>query len=144
MMEKTKKVLIERGVKFVNAFTTTPTCCPSRSSLLTGLYAHNHGIMTNNGNCTGEQWKAVHEKNTYAVKLQELGYTTAFFGKYLNEYDGSYIPQGWNRWFGLLKNSKYYNYKIASGTCELGMKESDCTGAYNNHYVSHRNQMKAT
>lgn len=125
IMEKTRRVLIERGVRFANAFTTTPTCCPSRSSLLTGLYAHNHGIMTNNGNCTGEQWKRVHEKNTYAVKLQELGYTTAFFGKYLNEYDGSYIPQGWNRWFGLLKNSKYYNYKIATGTCDPGEKECE-------------------
>ena len=38
-----------------------------RSSFLTGLYAHNHGIMTNNGNCTGEEWKEKFENRTYVL-----------------------------------------------------------------------------
>ena len=39
--------LAQSGVKFANTFCTTSLCSPSRASILTGLYAHRHGVRDN-------------------------------------------------------------------------------------------------
>ena len=56
-MPKTLKFMGKRGVEFKNCFVSTPICCPSRSTILSGMYAHSHNVMTNNQNCSGAEWK---------------------------------------------------------------------------------------
>ena len=116
-MPEVRSQLIEQGTSFENAFVSFPTCCPSRATILTGLYAHNHGVKGNSPPQGGFRTFRSEglEESTIAVRLQEAGYQTAYFGKYLNGYadgDPSHIPTGWDEWYGKLDEQKLYDYRI--------------------------------
>ena len=78
-MPKTKSLLGNEGTTFSNAFVTTTTCCPSRSSLLTGRYTHNHKVFTNlapAGSVTKFRQMG-HESNGLPARETAAGYETA-------------------------------------------------------------------
>ncbi|HYO31081.1 MAG TPA: sulfatase [Thermomicrobiales bacterium] len=102
-LPKTKKLLAD-GTTFLNFFLTTPTCCPSRTSILTGQYAHNHGVLTNEdkgaptGGLTAFRRQDLAD-DTVASALGRAGYRPGIVGKFLNGYAAGDRPiEGWDRW----------------------------------------------
>ena len=116
-MPEINSLLRDEGVSLENTFISHPICCPSRSTILTGLYDHNHNVLGNRPPDGGFQkfLSEGHEEDSIAVRLQEGGYQTGFFGKYLNGYpagDPTHVPPGWNEWYGKLDEQKLHNYGI--------------------------------
>lgn len=111
VMEKTLRLLGEEGTTFRNSFVSYPLCCPSRATLLTGQYAHNHQVLGNRPPDGG--YGRLNHKNTLPVWLRAAGYQTAHVGKYLNGYRGPEVPPGWSKWFGLADPTTYMMYGYA-------------------------------
>jgi N-acetylglucosamine-6-sulfatase len=117
-MRTVEEALAAHGVTFTNSFVVNSLCCPSRSSLLTGRYSHSTGVYLNSLPYGG--FRAFRDSRTIATVLRGAGYTTGFFGKYLNGYgaaaaDAHYVPPGWDKWAAFLGGFAYYNYRLAEG-----------------------------
>jgi len=115
-MPRVKRLLADEGASFTNMFVTTPQCCPSHVTILTGQYPHNSGVLNNWFDSGGGFQTFVNnggDKSTIATWLQAAGYRTARFGKYLVEYDSTtYIPPGWSEWYAYYGSGKYFNYTL--------------------------------
>jgi arylsulfatase A-like enzyme len=122
-MPNVRRLVEDRGVRFVNSFSPYPLCCPARASFLTGQYTHNHEVWSNN---VRYGFGALDDRSTVATDLTAAGYQTAFLGKYLNGYgidsprwhpgtdSRRYVPPGWTDWRGSA------NGIFAAGTPEAG------------------------
>jgi arylsulfatase A-like enzyme len=117
VMANVQQLLARQGATFANNFVSYSLCCPSRSTFLSGQYAHNHGVMGNAPPDGGyEKWRPT-EGNSLPVWLQRAGYHTLHIGKYLNGYgrqDPTHVPSGWSEWYGSVDPStyQYYNYTL--------------------------------
>ena len=111
--------VVRRGIRYPNAMVPTSVCCPSRASILTGLFAHSTKVWSN-----GAGWrtfrKAGMEQRTVAVWLRRAGYRTGLVGKYLNEFGGSTKPPGWAIWHSFIgSNGSYYDYQLLNTNGDL-------------------------
>jgi arylsulfatase A-like enzyme len=122
-MPNTLKLIAGRGITFNRYYVSYPLCCPSRVSLLTGRYAHNHddrGNVPPNGGYPGFASRSAFTHNI-ATWLQGAGYRTIHIGKFLNGYgdapfdDGKTVPPGWSAWHTPLHADTdhfYYGYML--------------------------------
>ena len=94
--------LASEGVRFANTFCTTSLCSPSRASILTGLYAHTHGVRDN---FTELPLQNPH----WPQRLQESGYDTAYMGKWHMGEDNDAPRAGFNFFATHRGQGKYFD-----------------------------------
>lgn len=119
-MSNVKALVADKGTAFRHHYVSLSLCCPSRVSGLRGQFSHNTTIFKNGPPDGG--FEAAYalglEQSTFATWLQNGGYRTALFGKYLNNYPDTaptnYIPPGWNEWMSPVDGTPYkgFNYTM--------------------------------
>jgi len=112
--------LRREGVVFTHAFVSNPVCCPARASLLAGgFYSRWTGVRTNvppNGGVA-----AFRDERTIATALQQGGYATGLFGKYLNGYMSLArqtelnVPPGWTDFWGTDNPRDWHRWELVHG-----------------------------
>ncbi len=110
-MPNTKALFVDQGITFSDFHSSTPLCCPSRASFLTGEYTHNHGVTENKA-------ALFDPRMTLATQLHTVGYRTLLVGKYMNLYGSCNeqncapnVPPGWD-YFAAFGNPSYYDYEL--------------------------------
>ena len=94
--------LAKEGVHFKNAFCTTSLCSPSRASILSGMYAHKHGVRNNFTDFP-------RDLASFPKLLQRLGYLTGYIGKWhMGEDDDSRRP-GFDYWISHKGQGNYFD-----------------------------------
>ncbi|MDY0960464.1 sulfatase [Sphingomonas sp. CFBP8993] len=92
--------LAREGTHFRNAFVTTALCSPSRASIFTGLYAHQHKVVDNNHPIPPGLI-------FYPEYLQAAGYDTAFIGKWHMGDEGDGPQPGFDHWVSFKGQGSY-------------------------------------
>ena len=120
--------LAREGVKFNNAFVTTPVCSPSRVAFLTGLYGSQVGItdyLTPDEGAAGVGLPA--SAMTWPRVLQQHGYRTALFGKYHLGTKPEFHPT--RRGFDYFMGSQQGSFAPMNPRLEVNGQATELTGA---------------
>ncbi|MGH9000470.1 MAG: sulfatase family protein [Acidimicrobiia bacterium] len=106
VMPATRAFFAKGGTTFDPAYTTTPNCCPSRSSIFSGRYSHNHGVYTNRH--TGD----LDHAKTMQAELKGAGYQTGIAGKFLLYWDLQQPPPHFDH-YAIVNETDYYGDRFA-------------------------------
>jgi arylsulfatase A-like enzyme len=124
-MPSLKEWFASGGATFSRAFVTTPLCCPSRSTIFSGRYAHNHR-NTQNGRPFNLDQTATLQKY-----LHDAGYRTAMVGKFLTGWSIKLNPPNFDLF--TLTAGGYYGAAFRSN--DGWFTQAD---AYSTHYVAQK------
>jgi arylsulfatase A-like enzyme len=114
----------QEGVYFKNAFCTTSLCSPSRASILSGLYAHAHGVTNNFVEYPSSM-------KSFPVVLQSIGYETAYIGKWHMGEENDEPRPGFD-WFVTHKGQgKYFDTEF-----NINGKKREVVPGYYTHVVT--------
>jgi hypothetical protein len=95
------------GCVFRNSFVVNALCLPSRATILTGLYSHTTGAVSN------IQGKLPDKVHLLSDMLHQVGYETAFLGK--SHIEGALKDHYWDYYFGFVGQADYYRPVITEG-----------------------------
>ena len=95
------------GCTFRNAFVVNALCLPSRATMLTGMYSHTTGAVSNVAGKIPARFPLVSDL------LQKAGYETAFLGK--SHIEGALMEHKWDYYFGFVGQADYYRPVITEG-----------------------------
>lgn len=102
--------LAESGVRFTQAYATSPICSPSRAGIITGAYPERWGTYWYGG-------PGIHNPayKTIAELLKDQGYATGYVGKvHYGSYDGDTtnrsfpLNHGFDSFYGFTSPRKHY------------------------------------
>ncbi|MFQ3649443.1 MAG: arylsulfatase [Gemmataceae bacterium] len=128
--------LAEKGVRFTQ-FYNTARCCPTRASLLTGLYAHQAGVghMVNDNGLPGYRGRLNDRCLTFAEVLRPAGYRTYLSGKWhVGEQKGSWpVDRGFDRCYSLISGGTNY-WRLDKG--RILARDSEAIRPPENWYVT--------
>jgi N-acetylglucosamine-6-sulfatase len=136
----------DAGASFTHFYAPFPLCCPARSTLLTGQYAHNHGVLSNTAPTGG--FHEFEDSSTLATWLTPT-YRTGLIGKYLNGYFPPYRPPGWDEWvvpktmYGYFNKDWYVARDATAGFQTVSGYATDTMGQFAAEFIT-RNAASAT
>lgn len=117
-----RRLFVEQGTRFSDAFANDPLCCPGRAALLTGQRTPHHGVRQNDA-------RAFDPRVTLGTELAAEGYHTLYAGKYFNRTEllSQRHPPGWDH--ALVYSGGYWNAPLWRDGVEVraGSGPSDYT-----------------
>ena len=90
-LPKLRQWMVDGGTSFRNGYVSTPSCCPSRASLMSGRYVHNNGQFQ-------QQTLGFDLGLTVQRYLHDAGYFTGHAGKFLHWLDLGVEAPYFDRW----------------------------------------------
>jgi arylsulfatase A-like enzyme len=129
------------GVRFTEAFVTNSLCAPSRASILTGLYSHAHGVITNGGGPEFYNQPGLRaDQLTFVHLLRQAGYHTALVGKWHLRS----APSGFDEWVIFPDQGMYHDPAMIANGVALTLRghADDVVGDQALAFLAHRPKEK--